>query len=153
MTVPTAKYLVDTNILVYAYDRNGGLKHRRAIEILESLVETEIGALSTQVLSEFYVVATRKLKTPLDVSAAVESVEYFLTNWTVLNVTPAIVGEALRGVQRSQLPYWDALIWATAKTNQIPVVLTEDFNTGTSLDGVQMVNPLAQGVDLKGLSN
>jgi predicted nucleic acid-binding protein len=83
----------------------------------------------------------------------VESVEYFLTNWTVLNVTPAIVGEALRGVQRSQLPYWDALIWATAKTNQIPVVLTEDFNTGTSLDGVQMVNPLAQGVDLKGLSN
>ncbi|HEX8600970.1 MAG TPA: PIN domain-containing protein [Chloroflexia bacterium] len=151
--MPTAKYLVDTNILVYAYDRSGGPKHRRAVEILESLVDTESGALSTQVLSEFYVVATRKLGAPLDVSAAIERVEYFLANWTVLNITPVIISEALRGVQRYQLPYWDALIWATAKINGIPFVLTEDFNTGTNLDGVHIVNPLAQGADLKGLSN
>ncbi len=152
MTALTARYLVDTNILVYAYDRSSGLKHQRALEILERLVETGGGALSTQVLSEFYAVVTRKLRNPLGASEAAERVEYFLANWTVLDITAATVREALRGVQRYQLPYWDALVWATARVHRVPIILTEDFNTGAILDNVRMINPLDQNANWNFLS-
>jgi predicted nucleic acid-binding protein len=152
MTATTTKYLVDTNILVYAYERSSSVKQSRALEVLERLVQTGSGALSTQVLSEFYVVATRKLNAPLSVDEALARVEYYLTNWIVLNIAPLTIREALRGLQRYQLSYWDALVWATARTNGLPAILTEDLNIGASLDGVQIINPLDEKVDLSLLS-
>jgi len=41
------------------------------------------------------------------------------------------------------LAYYDAQIWAAARLNQIPVVFSEDFNSGSTLEGVQFVNPFA----------
>jgi predicted nucleic acid-binding protein len=137
-------YLVDTNILVYAYDSKSGEKQSKAIEVLKRIFEAGSGALSTQVLSEFYVAVTKKLKAPLSVVDAGERVQYYLTNWPVLTITAPVITEALRGTQRYQLSYWDALLWATAKVNRLPVILTEDLNTGAILDYVQIINPLDQ---------
>ena len=64
-------------------------------------------------------------------------------------MTPTIVLEAARGVIDHQLRFWDALIWATAKLNQIPVILSEDFRSGASLEGVRFVNPLSDDFDLE----
>jgi predicted nucleic acid-binding protein len=61
----TASILVDTNILVYAYDRAAGAKQQRAVEVLEALAVHSVGAISTQVLAEFFVTITRKLAHPL----------------------------------------------------------------------------------------
>ncbi|MBI4905360.1 MAG: hypothetical protein HY820_17125 [Acidobacteria bacterium] len=52
---------VDTNLLVYAHDGGAGAKHTKAVELLERLFEEGVGALSTQVLAEFYASARRKL--------------------------------------------------------------------------------------------
>ena len=71
------------------------------------------------------------------------------TGLTVVNVTPTIVLEAVRGVIDHQLSFWDALIWATAKLNQIAVILSEDFRSGASLEGVRFVNPLSDDFDLE----
>lgn len=60
------KVLVDTNILVYAYDSANPVKQKRAIEILEQLASSHAGALSVQVLAEFVVAVTRKIADPLD---------------------------------------------------------------------------------------
>ena len=35
----------------------------------------------------------------------------------------------------------NAQIWASAKLNQISLVLSEDFNVGGTIEGVQFVNP------------
>jgi len=40
-----------------------------------------------------------------------------------------------------QMPFWDAQIWATAKLNQIPKILSEDFQHGRAIEGVVFVNP------------
>lgn len=56
--------------------------------------------------------------------------------------------DAARGVLDHQLSFWDALIWATAKLNQIPVILSEDFRSGTSLEGVRFINPLSADFDV-----
>ena len=93
----TTRALVDTNILVYAYDRSEMTKQWQAIPLLESLREREQGLISSQVLSEFYSAVTRKIAVPLPPAQALERLEGFLTSWPVLPVTGPIVLEAARG--------------------------------------------------------
>jgi predicted nucleic acid-binding protein len=61
----------------------------------------------------------------------------------IFNLTPQIVMEATRGVRDHQLSYYDAQIWATARLNQVQLVLSEDFQDGQTLEGVHFTNPFA----------
>ena len=137
------RVLVDTNVLVYAYDRSEPEKQRRALEVLDHLAVSGAGVISTQVLAEFFVAITRKIPAPLSVAEAYDRVKNYLQSWTVLDVTGMIVLEAARGVRDHQFNFWDAQIWAAARLNQIPVVFSEDFNVGQVTEGVHFVNPFA----------
>ncbi len=137
------RIFVDTNVLVYAYDRSEPEKQKRALEVLDRLVMTEAGVISTQVLAEFFVAVTRKISAPLSVIEGYERIENHLQAWTVIELTGMIVLEAARGVRDHQFDFWDAQIWATARLNQIPVVFSEDFSAGTVVEGVRFVNPFA----------
>jgi len=135
------KFLLDSNLLIYAYDRSEQTKQVKARNVLDWLQARRAGVLSTQVLGEFFAVATRKLAKPLTVQEAYVELEGFLRSFQVADVTRYIVLEAGRGSVRYQLPYWDAQLWATAKLNQIATVLSEDFANGSRIEGVQFVNP------------
>ena len=143
------RILADTNVLVYAYDRSEPQKQRRALEVLDRLAVSRVGVISTQVLAEFFVAVTRKIETPLSVSEAYVRVKNYLQAWTVLNLTGMIVLEAARGVREHQFNFWDAQIWAAARLNQIPIVFSEDFNAGAVTEGVQFVNPFAEGFQME----
>lgn len=144
----TARALVDTNVLVYAYDGAEPDKQERAFQVLDELALTGHGALSAQILAEFVVAVTRRIPTPLSLQEAQERVENLLKAWTVFDLTGLIVLEAARGVRTHNLSYWDAQIWATARLNQVPIVLSEDFHSGSTLEGVTFVNPFASDFDL-----
>lgn len=101
-------------------------------------------------LAEFFVNVTRKLEPPLRIEEAYERLQNYLLSWEVLDLTGAIVLEAVRGTRSYQMAYWHAQIWASARLNQIPVVFSEDFAHGTVIEGVRFVNPLASDFDLKG---
>lgn len=137
--------LVDTNVLVYAYDRSEPEKQRRAWEILKDLATLGNGVLSTQTLAEFFVAVTRKLPLPLSAAEAYRHLENYLQSWLVVDVTGMTVLEAARGVRDYQMNYWDAQVWATARLNQIPIVLSEDFQDGIVIEGVRFVNPFVEG--------
>ena len=145
----TSRVLVDTNVLVYAYDRSEPEKQHRALEVLDRLAVTSVGVISTQVLAEFFVAITRRIAAPLSVAEAYERVENYLQAWDVLDVTGMIVLEATRGVREYRFNFWDAQIWATARLNQIPVVFSEDFNSGQVTEGVRFVNPFAEEFHLE----
>ena len=133
--------LVDTNVLVYLLDARDAKRQERAIDVLVYLEENEKGALSVQSLSEFASTALKKLEfPPNDVIALVDA---WRTTFPVFNLTPQIILEATRGLRDHQLSYYDAQIWASARLNQIPVILSEDFQDGQSLEGVLFVNPFA----------
>ncbi len=85
---------VDTNVLLYAYDRDAGEKRRRAADVLRRPWDERRGALSTQVLQEFYVNARRKLASPLS-RAAAERVIHRYEAWPVAVVEVADVIEAI----------------------------------------------------------
>jgi predicted nucleic acid-binding protein len=137
----SARVLVDTNVLVYAYDRSQPEKQQQALAVLDQLAQDDAGALTTQILAEFFVTVSRKLAAPLSVADAYTRIENLLLAWTVFETSALVVLEAARGVRDHQLSYWDAQIWATARLFQLPVVLSEDFATGSTLEGVRFVNP------------
>jgi predicted nucleic acid-binding protein len=70
---------VDTDILVYARDRSKTHKQPLAQALLERLWASRTGALSTQILQEFHVVATRKFDPPMRRRAAREIVALYAT--------------------------------------------------------------------------
>ena len=143
------RIFVDTNVLVYAYDRSEPQKQRRALEVLDRLAVSRVGVISTQVLAEFFVSVTRKIVTPLSVSEAYVRVKNYLQAWTVLDLTGMIVLEAARGVREHQFTFWDAQIWAAARLNQIPIVFSEDFNVGAVTEGIHFVNPFAEDFQIE----
>lgn len=150
------RVFVDTNMLVYAYDTSEPEKQRRAAEVLDLLQAIGIGVLSVQILSEFFVVARRKFVPPMDVAEVSKVVERYLQSWRVLSVTPAMIPEAIRGVRDHQLAYWDALVWAAARLNQVSLVLSEDFQHDRTVEGVTFLNPFLPefSIDaLTGLAN
>ncbi len=145
--IGSAAFLVDTNVLVYAYDLAEPVKRARATTVLRRLRAHSAGALTTQVLNEFFVTTTRKIPAPLSVQQAELAVTAYVRSWIVHNTTPLIVLEAVRGVRTYQFSYWDSLIWASAKLNAIPNVLSEDFADGAIVDGVRFLNPSTPSFD------
>jgi predicted nucleic acid-binding protein len=122
-------------------------KQERAIAVTDRLARTATGAVSCQVLGEFFTAVTKRLPAPLTPAEARAAVEAIARHWLVLDLTLAAVQDAIDGLQRFQLSYWDALIWATARRNGVATVLSEDFNDGAVLGGVRFVNPFRADFD------
>lgn len=138
-----APVLIDTNVMIYVFDHGDQARQDQAIRVLQHMQTTGNGRLSAQSLAEFCAVTTRKLKPLLTRAEAVTQVERFARAFPVIDLTPLIVIEAARGARDHSLAYYDAQIWAAARLNQIPVVFSEDFNPGSTLEGVKFVNPFA----------
>lgn len=149
MTVMNGRFLVDTNILIYVYDQTEPRKQAIAEEVYDRLILSGQGVISTQIMAEFFNAATRRLTDRMPPEEAYRRLELYERAWNVVAITPPIVLEAARGAVDHQLNFWDALIWATAKLNQIPVILSEDFRSGASLEGVRFINPLSDDFDLE----
>ena len=142
----TGKFLIDTNILVYAYDRSEIEKQKKAADILDMLIENDAGVLSIQTLSEFFIVATKKIPAPLTIDEAYSSITNYIRSWQIIDINSFIVLEAIRGVKAHNLSYWDSMIWAAARMNQIATVLSEDFSDNSEVEGVRFINPFKQKV-------
>ncbi len=141
--------LIDTNVLVYAYDRGEFAKQQQAIRVLEALQVTGTGRLSVQSLAEFFSVTTKGTQPILTIQQAWQQVEELARAWHVFDLTTQVVLEAARGVRDHQLSFWDAQIWAVARLNQIPLVLSEDFQSEQTLEGVRFLNPFEPLFDLR----
>ena len=139
-----ALVLIDTNLLIYVYDRADPGRREQAIRVLDALQLNGAGRLSVQGLAEFASASTRRLKPPLTQDQAVVEVERWARAFPVYTLTPAVVLMAVRGARDYRLAYYDAQLWATALLNQVPVIFSEDFADGTRLANVRLVNPFAE---------
>jgi len=129
---------VDTNVLIYANDGGAGAKHRRAVELLTRLFEDANGALSIQVLSEFYAAATRKL---LMSSQEAEEIIRDLGGWIIQRPDHAAILRAAALHRRHKISWWDALILDSAVELGCNVLWTEDLSDGQRFGPVRVRNP------------
>ena len=140
-TIGATKVLVDTNILIYAADLQAGGKNVQAVQLIDDLKAQNRLVVSAQVLNEFDHAATRPNKPPsLSHDDAYQTIRDLADAVPVLPLTRAISLRALEAIPRHGLSFWDALIWAAAKENGIPVVYTEDSQHGRDIEGVRIVN-------------
>lgn len=142
-----AMHFVDTNILVYSFDEGDSVRRDRARLVMRRLWEGRCGCLSYQVLQEFYATVTRKLKPALAPPLARAEVEDLLA-WNPLPVTGALLKKAWHLEDRYGFSCWDSLIVAAALAQHCDTLFTEDFQEGLQIDGLLVVNPLAEAFDL-----
>ena len=140
---------IDTNVLVYAHDTSEPERHGIAQAVLDHLWETDSGVLSTQVLQEFYSVATRKLVQPMTPAEAREVVALYSV-WRVVRIEPAMILNASHLQERHGLAFWDALVVESARVGGADRLLTEDMQTGRTFDGVLIENPFSTSVGAAG---
>lgn len=138
---------VDTNVLLYSEDRADEAKNRAARAWLRVLWSRRCGRMSSQVLNEFYVNATRKLRPPMLAGDARAEVRRY-QRWQPWVVDHATVETAWAVESRFGLSYWDALMVAAAVQQGCDWLLTEDLQHGQQIDGVRIVNPFVAGPEV-----
>lgn len=130
---------MDTNIVLYALSRRPDEKRKRVRA--RTLLRSSDLALSTQVLQEFYVQATRPTGPSAlshdEAAAVIRGLERF----TVQPVTLSVIRDALEIRARFHISWWDAAILAAARLAGCATVLSEDLNAGQDYGGVRVVNP------------
>ena len=131
---------VDTNVLVYAHDRSEVRKQSVARGLLEELWANQTGVLSTQILQEFYVVATRKFDPPLSRRAAREIVALYGT-WPLVQIDLPLILTASELEERHKLSLWDALVVEAARRAGAARLVTEDLQGGRMIGGVRIEDP------------
>lgn len=134
------KSSVDTNVLIYAYNLDAGRKHTVAANILRELWLNANGAISTQVLQEFYVNVTKKIPKPLKPLEARVIISRYVV-WHVEEITLESIIRASELQERYQLSFWDSLIVVAASKSTAKILLSEDLNHGQIIEGVKVINP------------
>jgi predicted nucleic acid-binding protein len=144
MTASTSspRALVDTNVVVYAYDPDEPLKHDIARDLLEKLSSEGRLVFSTQVFNEFSSVMMRpNRKRPLSPDEIVVILLELEATGEVVLITPSMTFGALDAMPRHGFSFWDALIWSAAAENGVGMIYTEDFQDGRDIEGVRFINP------------
>jgi len=128
----------DTNILIYADDAASPSKQRIALDLIKEHLRLRTGAVSLQILQEYFVAAQRKLK--LDSGFVRQKVEIY-AQFHVAEPKLADILAAIDYHRLNQVSYWDALVVRMTKQAGCTVLLTEDMNHSQVIDGIRVVNP------------
>lgn len=134
----SARSFFDTNVLLYSDDSSAPAKRRVALHMIAQHRAAGTGVLSTQVLQEYFVGATKKLH--VDAATARRKVE-LLAEFDVVVPDVADVLAAIDLHRLHQVSLWDGLIVQSARRAGCRVLFTEDLQTGRTLDGVRVENP------------
>ena len=129
---------VDRNIFIYAHDGGAGVKHQKSVALLERLFEEGNGALSLQVLAEFYAAATRKLNMSTE---EVEEVLRDLEGWALHRPAFADLLSASRLHRRHGVSWWGAQILNSAIELGCSIVWSEELDRGQKYGRLIVRNP------------
>ena len=134
------RFTLDTNILVYALERQNDAKHRAARDLVRQ-ARTRDCVITLQTLGELFRTLTRKVRMPP--AEAVAAVHDWRSAVPIVAADEACLTDARDAAVGHHLSFWDAMLWATAKHAGCRVLLSEDGDDGRTLGGVTLVNPFA----------
>ena len=135
----TAIFFVDTNVLLVADDAQDSKRQSQVRAWMQALWQHRVGRVSTQVLNAYYVSATQHFDMPQgDARAKLRRMQL----WQPWQIDHQTVETAWGVEARFGLPYWDALIVASAAQSGASHVLSLDLQHQQQIDGVTIINPL-----------
>ena len=135
--------LIDTNILVYAYDISEGEKHSTSKNLLKQIWEEGGGVVCLQNLMEFFVIITDKVENPISVTKAKTLIEDFLKsdNWRIIDRDADTFLNAVDLVSEHKIHLWDAVIAACMKENDITEIVTENKKDFEKVPDIKVTIP------------
>ena len=135
-----SKVFFDTNVLVYQLDGRDQAKQDISRALVEQAALRDKAVISTQVLQEFYVVTTAKLR--LDASL-VKGILHSLENMEIVTVGTELINDAIDASIQNQVSFWDALILVSAESAKCEILYTEDMNDGQVIRNVRISDPFS----------
>lgn len=132
---------LDSNILIYQFDRTDPQKRAIAREIVASALTTRSAMISYQGVQETLNVLTRKLPIPMQELDVQDVLNNILIPLMRVMPSAALYTDALRIAQRFKFSFYDSLIVAAALSAGCKRLLTEDMQHGQVIDGLRIVNP------------
>jgi predicted nucleic acid-binding protein len=140
MSAEQAPCFVDTNVLVYAFEKGGSPRKETAKRLVTELMDTDRLRLSTQVLQELFVILTRKAAVHCTGEEALGVLED-LAAWPLTVVDFPVIRAAAGLAGKASLSFWDSLVVISAAKSGSAVLYTEDLNDGQEILGVRVTNP------------
>lgn len=128
----SARSFFDTNVLVYADDKDAPAKQKRAVDLVAEYRRLRTGVVSLQVLQEYFVTVTRKLG--VDPSIARCKVE-LLAEFDVVAPEVADILAAIDLHRLQGFSFWDAMVLQAAKSAGCGVLFSEQMQPAREVDG------------------
>ncbi len=136
--------LIDTNILVYAYNDAESDKHKIAKGLLEKCWNKEVSyAISSQNIAEFFRIMTEKIQNPLDIGITEQIIKDIIkfSNWQVINYDENTILKAVSMHKQIKKNFWDLLIIATMIENGVFKIYTENIRDFSQFNNIHVINP------------
>jgi predicted nucleic acid-binding protein len=127
---------IDTNVLVYAFNKSRSTKQQIAQQLMTELMDEDRLRLSTQILQEPFVSQRCSIQEAL-------AVREDLRSWPGTLIDFAAIQAAVSVTEQAKLSFWDALVVVAAMQSGAKVLYTEDLNDGQELLGVRITNPFS----------
>jgi predicted nucleic acid-binding protein len=137
----SGRFFLDTNVFVYSFDADSPKKSARATELIAQAIQNRTGAVSYQVVQEFFNVALRRFAQPMSVPEAEQYLSATFRPLLAIHSSQSLYGEALRLGVRFQLAWYDSLIVASALEGECDVLYSEDFQHRQRFGKLQISNP------------
>ena len=134
-----AKGFIDTNVLIYQLDSRDKGKQKKCRDLVRTLVTNQEAAISTQVLQEFYVACTTKLKIK---PILVKGIMHGFENMEVVSIGTELINDAIDTSIQYKLSFWDSLVIVSAESAKCQFLYTEDLNEGQIIRNVKIQNPM-----------
>jgi predicted nucleic acid-binding protein len=135
------RFFLDTNIFVYSFDKTAPKKADRASTLIRGAIEVQEGIVSYQVVQEFFNLALRLFAEPMSSADAEQYLSTTFRHLLAVHSSHRLYGEALHLATTYSLPWYDALIVASAIEGQCGVLYSEDFQHGQRFGGLRIENP------------
>jgi predicted nucleic acid-binding protein len=140
----SAKFFLDTNVFVYAFDSDSTGKASKANELIRKALKDREGVISTQVVQEFLNVAIRKFRKPLTIPDCKQYLAAVLLPLCTVYPDEHLYREALDIRAETGYSFYDCLILAGADSAGCDTVFSEDLQAGRSVKNLEIVNPFVR---------
>jgi len=139
-------FFLDTNVLVYARDASESEKQPIAARWIDFLWKSKRGRISFQILNEYYVTVTKKLKPGRSPTLARQDVSALFT-WAPLPATSGSLERAWQLQDKYSISWWDSLIVASAIEAGCSYLVSEDLQENLLIDQLRVINPFKLSPD------
>lgn len=128
---------LDTNVLIYAESFDNPIKHDISLTLIDQLMNEENGFLSNQILAEF----SNQMSSAMTSSEINERILDYQTSFNIIHYSIEDIKTANISFETYKIHFFDALIVATMKSNNIDTIITENEKDFKKIPWLKVINP------------